>query len=199
MEVPIYHIISPTSYLLPAAGLKALLLNNSKEEIKLFLPEEWKKTQTTSALFIFDECYDLNRLLQDDFLGKIILIYTSNIPLRSSHFKKLPLEVDGLWYFEDLTPTTLKDYLHLINSGNTAHSKRINQCLQRAFHLDDFDHQLIEQMIQGLHTPAIAANLGCSKSTVERHKRQLKEELEIESQTDCGLLFKLYSLGYICL
>ena len=199
MNAPTYHIIAPASYLLPAAGLKALLLNYSAANISLFAPEKWNPTPTATALFIFDEAYPLDKLLEKNYGGKVILIYTSNIPLRSSHFRKLPLEVEGLWHFEDLTPTALKDYMHLINTGNTAHSQRINHCLRRAFQLDDFDLRLLEEMSKGLHTQEIAEKLGSSKSTIERHKRRLKEDLGIDAQTDCGLLVKLHSLGYICL
>lgn len=199
MEVPIYPIISPRSYLLSAAGLKALLLDYSEAKISLLTPKQWEKTKPATILFIFDESYPLKRLVEDNFRGKVILIYTSNIPLRSSHFTKLPLEVEGLWYFEDLTPTAIKDYMHLINAGNTAHSQRINHCLRHAFRLNDFDLCLLEEMSKGLHTQEIAEKLGSSKSTIERHKRRLKEELGIDFQTDCGLLVKLNTLGYICL
>ena len=89
--------------------------------------------------------------------------------------------------------------MHLINAGNTAHSHRINHCLRRAFLLDDFDLHILEEMSKGLHTQEIAEKLGSSKSTIERHKRRLKEDLGIDVQTDCGLLVKLHSLGYICL
>ena len=64
MNAPTYHIIAPASYLLPAAWLKALLNNYSAANISLFVPEKWNPTPTATALFIFDEAYPLDKLLE---------------------------------------------------------------------------------------------------------------------------------------
>ena len=70
MNAPTYHIIAPASYFLPAEGLKALLLNYSEANISLFAPEKWNNPPTATALFIFDEAYPLDKLLEENFGGK---------------------------------------------------------------------------------------------------------------------------------
>ena len=87
--------------------------------------------------------------------------------------------------------------MHLLSMNNKVHSSRISQRLQRPpLFLEDFDLIVLKSLADGLHTDEICLELNTSKSTIERHKRKLKEQLGDEFTTDCGLLGLLYPYGY---
>tara|TARA_B110000114_G_scaffold2912_1_gene2873 strand:- start:1588 stop:2034 length:447 start_codon:yes stop_codon:yes gene_type:complete len=127
----------------------------------------------------------------------LLLFYSSFFPLTQDHIFNLPVKPSGIWHLRDLTPTSFCQFFDLINKNSPVHSQRISKRLQLPLiKLNTTTQFLLNQLAQGKRTEEICITMGLSKSTIERHKRQLKERLGIEHATDCGLFFILIQYEY---
>lgn len=189
-----HHCCTPRLRDLSSRGLSALLHEAGQEEIRQFTPKDVCTTLSCDFLFLMDECLLSHELEQHYRWKKLILLYSPNFELTATHLRQLKLDHFSAWYIEDLTARTLNYLLHLKeNSHSNNISKRL---LLPALNLNDFDLILIRGIADGLRNDKMAEQLHCSSSTIERHKRQLKERLGVEEKTDTGLLAELSRYGY---
>jgi hypothetical protein len=182
------HIIASLQFALASQGLKYLLEQLGHKTICVVSPKAIKKQHIVSHLFLMDECLSFAKLEEFYQWKKLILLYSPTFPLSQAHLLNLPIVAHAIWHIEDLQPKNLKDMLHLLSLNNKVHSSRISQRLQRPLlFLEDFDFIVLKALADGLHTDEICLELNTSKSTIERHKRKLKEQLGDEFTTDCVL------------
>lgn len=187
-------IIAPPHYGLTSHGLRALLLEAGQKEIHQFSPQDICATMACHFLFLMDECLLSPELEQRYRWKKLILLYSPSFELTATHLRHLKLDYFSIWYIEDLSARTLN---YLLRLGGRAHTQSITKrLLLPALNLDDFDLKLIQGIASGLRNDELAEQLHRSSSTIERHKRRLKEQLGVEEQTDAGLLAELSRYGY---
>ena len=187
-------IVAPTDYDLSSHGLRTLLLEAGQQEIRHFSPYEAHSALACHFMFLMDECLSSNELVKRYRWKKLILLYSPNFELTATHLRQLKFDHFSAWYIEDISFRTLNYLLHLKeNSHSNNISKRL---LLPIIDLSYFDHKLVRGIASGLRNEELAELLKCSTSTIERHKRQLKDQLGIEEQTDSGLFAELSRYGY---
>ena len=197
MDTPVFHIVCPTSHELVAHGLSAFFKKLGHQNVQHFSPALLPPKKHCSHLMIVDECLPPTTLHLQVRWEKLILIYTPAFPLTQDHIFQLPHIYQGLCLVEDLTLKTLDNYLDLLDSDIPFFSGRIIRLLMLpTLQLSPIDKQLITALAQGETTTTIMQQIGVSRSTLERHKRMLKERLGCEQLTDCALLPRLWEYGY---
>ena len=60
-----------------------------------------------------------------------------------------------------------------------------------------FDQKMIRALAKGTTGKALMETLNCSKSTITKRKRLLKERFGLEGKNDCALLLHLKELGFL--
>ena len=187
-------IVAPPDYGLASHGLRALLLEAGQKEIRQFSPKDVCTSLACKYLFLMDECLLSPELEQRYRWKQLILLYSPSFELTATHLRQLKLDYFSIWHIEDLSARTLN---YLLRLDVRAHTQSITErLLLPALNLDDFDLKLIRGIASGLRNDKLAEQLHRSSSTIERHKRRLKEQLGVDEQTDAGILAELSRYGY---
>lgn len=197
MKVPSFHIIAEPTYAIASNGLSFLLHDLGYEKIVISSPDKLIASQKVTYLFLIDECISLPSLNEKIKCDKLILLYSQRFPLSQQHLHELPLKPHALWHLADINTKSLKNVLSLLKQNHQINSNIINQRLQLSpIKMEEYDIHVLKGIAAGLHTDEIAERLRTSKSTIERHKRKIKQQLNNEFITDAGLLNLLYPYGY---
>jgi len=198
MKPQTFHILAPSLYALASYGLKELLAQLGYSKIEIINPKRKSTPQKTDYLFLMDECISLHRLNEVFQWQKLILLYSPAFPLSQAHIHNIPIKANALWHIEDLNAKTLKKMLHLLVLNQRVHSSKISKRLQLPpLTLNSLDLKILKLLAEGKHSQEISTLLHTSKSTLERHKRKLKQQLGNELMSDSGLLASLYPYGYL--
>ena len=198
MKPPEIFIIAKNSYLLACKGIEAMLAPLNTFTVKILTPKELhQKTTPLEFLILLDEAVawkDLAKLLKWNHL---LLLYTSFFELTQAHIFNLPLKPDGIWHLRDITPSSFLQLFDLVKEKTPVHSQQIIKRLQLPpLSLSPENYLLLKLLAEGKRSTEISVQMHLSKSSIERRKRYLKEQLGIENATDCGLFKVLLQYGY---
>ena len=198
MNPPQIFIIAKENYFFACNGIAAMLASLNTFSIKILTPKEVRRKGTTlEFLILLDEAVDLNQLAKQYKWKHLLLLYSSFFELTQAHIFNLPVTPAGIWHLRDITPGSFLQLFDLVREKTPIHSQQIAKRLQLPpLNLHPTDYALLQLLGKGKRSSEISVEMRLSKSSVERRKRRLKEQLGIENTTDCGLLTALLHYGY---
>ena len=144
---------------------------------------------------------DLGKLIVERFGDTKIIVLTSILDKNRLNGILKSLNPAGFLIKTDVDPKSLKDAFRQVSNGMRYYSNSIMDLIEGNYlsgiELDDGEREFLYLLSIGVPTTGIPDHLPWSLSKVEKKKRKLREQLDVEGKNIMALIHRARELGII--